>query len=265
MTDTVFVAGGTGKTGGRVVARLRERGVECRIGSRATGFDWADPAGWGDAIRDSTAAYVAYAPDLAVPASAGHLAEFGRVAAARGLRRIVLLSGRGEKEARDAEEALAASVPERTVLRASWMNQNFSEGAFAPMVADGMVVAPVGEVGEPFVDCDDIADAAVETLLTAGHTGRVYELTGPRLLTFRQATAEIAAATGRSIGYARVSLDEYTAALPPDVAALVRYLFETLFDGRNASVASGVREILGRPPRDFGSFAAMDNAFPAGK
>jgi len=35
------------------------------------------------------------------------------------------------------------------------------------------VTLPVGEVAEPFIDCADIADAAVETLLRPGHDGKV--------------------------------------------------------------------------------------------
>jgi uncharacterized protein YbjT (DUF2867 family) len=261
MTNSVFVAGGTGKTGGRVVARLQQRGVACRAGARSTGFDWSRPDGWRAALGDSDAVYIAYSPDLAVPSAAGDVAEFGRIAVARGVRRFVLLSGRGEPEAQEAEQALAAVVPDRTVLRASWMNQNFSEGTFHDLVRSGDVALPVGDVGEPFIDCDDIADAAVSALLEPGHEGRVYELTGPRLLTFAEAVREIAVATGRDITFTPVPLDDFADMLasfgtPKEAVDLVRYLFGTLFDGRNASVARGVREILGREPRDFREFAA---------
>lgn len=42
--------------------------------------------------------------------------------------------------------------------------------------------------------------------------------------------------------------------MPPDVLALLRYLFIEVLDGRNAVVADGVREALGRPARDFADF-----------
>ena len=261
MTNTVFIAGGTGKTGGRVADRLRRRDVAVRLGARSTGFDWTRPETWADAISDADSAYVTYSPDLAVPAAAGDIARFSKIAVERGVRRFVLLSGRGEPEAADAERELFAAAPSATVLRASWMNQNFSEGAFAPLVEAGHVTLPVGPVGEPFIDCDDIADAAVETLLGPGHDGKVYELTGPRLLSYAEAVGEIATATGREIAFQRIGPDEFGALLgsfgvpEPDVD-LVLYLFRTLFDGRNAHLGDGVQQILGRPPRDFREFAA---------
>lgn len=260
MTNTVFIAGGTGKTGGRVAARLQQRDIAVRIGARSTGFDWTRPETWAPAIGGADSAYLTYSPDLAVPAAAGDIAQFSKIAVAQGVRRFVMLSGRGEPEAADAERELLAVAPSATVLRASWMNQNFSEGAFAPLVEAGHVTLPVGEVAEPFIDCADIADAAVETLLRPGHDGKVYDLTGPRLLTYADAVREIAAATGREVVFQQITPPEFGALLgsfgvpEPDVS-LVQYLFGTLFDGRNAYLGNGVREILGREPRDFRDFA----------
>jgi uncharacterized protein YbjT (DUF2867 family) len=260
MTHTVFIAGGTGKTGGRVADRLRQRDVAVRIGARSTGFDWTRPETWAPAIGGADSAYLTYSPDLAVPAAAGHIAQFTKIAVEQGVRRFVLLSGRGEPEAADAERELFAAAPSATVLRASWMNQNFSEGAFAPLVEAGHVTLPVGPVGEPFIDCDDIADAAVETLLAPGHDGKVYDLTGPRLLSYAEAVREIAAATGREVGFQQITPAEFGALLgsfgvPDEAVSLVLYLFATTFDGRNEHLGRGVQEILGREPRDFRDFA----------
>ena len=102
------------------------------------------------------------------------------------------------------------------------------------------------------------------------HIGQLYELTGPRLLTFAQAVAEIAHASGREIRYVQVSMDEYVAALeqaqlPPDFVALIRYLFREVLDGRNAYVADGVQRALGKPPRDFADYARRAAASGAWK
>jgi uncharacterized protein YbjT (DUF2867 family) len=245
---TIFVAGGTGKTGGRVVTRLQDRGVAVRAGSRKTGFDWARPESWAPAIGDADRAYVTYYPDMAVPSAVEDLSAFGKVAADLGVQRIVLLSGRGEPEAAEAEDALRAAGIPTTVLRAAWMNQNFTEGGFAEMVQAGHVTLPAGDVGEPFVDCDDIADAAVAALHLQAPDD-LYELTGPRLLTFAEAASELGAA------YTRITLDEFAAALPDDYAGLLRYLFGTVLDGRNASLGTGVQDLLGRVPKDFSLFA----------
>jgi len=66
-----------------------------------------------------------------------------------------------------------------------------------------------------FVDVDDIAEVATAAFLDSRHVGEVYELTGPRLLTFGEAIAEIAQACGQAIDFVRVAPRDYTAALTP--------------------------------------------------
>jgi uncharacterized protein YbjT (DUF2867 family) len=179
---------------------------------------------------------------------------------ARGVQRLVLLSGRGEDEAQRAEEVVQASGVDWTIVRSSWFNQNFSENYLLDAVLGGEVVLSAGDIGEPFIDADDIADVAVAALTEDGHAGQLYEVTGPRLLTFAQAVAEIAAATGREIRYVEVSPEQYAAVLaaegvPADFVWLVTYLFTIVLDGRNAQVKDGVQRALGREPRDFSDYA----------
>jgi uncharacterized protein YbjT (DUF2867 family) len=257
-SDTVLVVGGTGKTGRRVAERLTDRGVPVRIGSRSgtPAFSWDDPSGWGAVLDGVGAAYIAYFPDLTVPGAPAAVGALARQAAEAGVRRIVLLSGRGEEGAQRAEQEVLAVDAEVTVLRCSWFAQNFTEGAFAQDVESGEVALPVRDVGEPFIDVDDIADAAVVALLEDGHAGEVYELTGPRLLTFEEAIGEIALATGRDLHFRPIPMEEYTTTLraygvPEDEIAMLAFLFGEVLDGRNASVADGVRRILGREPREL--------------
>jgi len=188
------------------------------------------------------------------------VAAFAEQAVAAGARRLVLLSGRGEEEALRAEELVARAGAEWTVVRCSWFNQNFSEGFFVDQVRAGEVALPVGDVREPFVDVDDIAEIAAEALSGDRHVGQVYELTGPRLLTFAEAIAEIGAASGRALRYRPVPLEEYKALLvqyevPADFIWLIGYLFTEVLDGRNARLCDGVERALGRPPRDFRDYA----------
>lgn len=148
---------------------------------------------------------------------------------------------------------------EWTLVRASWFSQNFSEHFFLERLLAGEVALPAGDVGEPFVDADDIADVAVAALTEDGHAGQLYEVTGPRLWTFASAVAEIARVTGRNIRYVHVPIEAYAAALegaqvPPEVVALITYLFTDVLDGRNASVTDGVTRALSRPPRDFADY-----------
>ncbi|WP_202638327.1 NAD(P)H-binding protein [Bailinhaonella thermotolerans] len=260
--NTILVVGGTGKTGRRVAERLTARGLDTRIGSRSgePPFDWNDPGTWEAAFRGVTAAYVTYQPDLAFPGAAEAIEAASRVAVASGVRRLVLLSGRGEEDARVSERGVTGSGAEWTVIRAAWFNQNFSESHLLAPVLSGEIALPAGDVPEPFVDADDIADVAVAALTEDGHAGRVYELSGPRLLTFADAAAEIAAASGRAVRYVPVSPDEYTKALighgvPAEEAEALTGLFTRVLDGRNAHLSDGVRQALGREPADFADYA----------
>ncbi len=258
----ILVLGGTGKTGRRVVERLRGRGVPVRVGSRAAEqpFDWTDRTTWAPVIHDVGAVYVSFQPDLAVPGALETVGAFADLAVAAGVSRLVLLSGRGEDEAQAAEKLIQSAGVEWTILRSSWFNQNFSEDYLRDPVVGGEVALPVSTVREPFVDADDIAEVAEAALIEGGHAGQLYELTGPRLLTFADAVAEIAGATGRRIDFVPVSIEDYTGALtaegvPVEVVELLTYLFTAVLDGRNAHVADGVQRALGRPPRDFVDYA----------
>jgi uncharacterized protein YbjT (DUF2867 family) len=260
--DPVLVVGGTGKTGRRVADRLRARDVPVRVGSRSgdAAFDWEDPATWALALRGASAAYVTYFPDLAAPGATDAIRAFIDVAMAAGTRRLVLLSGRGEEEAQACEKLLMGSGAGWTVLRASWFSQNFSESYLVDPILAGELRLPAGDVGEPFIDADDIADVAATVLTEDGHVGQLYELTGPRLLTYPEATAVIAEATGRDIIYTRITPEEFAAGLaaegvPADVVELLIYLFTTVLDGRSSRVCDGVERVLGRPARDFADFA----------
>jgi uncharacterized protein YbjT (DUF2867 family) len=225
-----------------------------------TTFDWDDRATWRAALVGAGAAYVVYSPDLAVPAAPAAIEAFTELAAELGLQRLVLLSGRGEEEAQRCEQLVLDSGVPATVVRASWFAQNFDEGEFRDLILAGEVALPAGDVGEPFLDIDDLADVAVTALTEDGHAGGVYEVTGPRLLTFAEAIAELAAATGRDLSYVQVPADAFReglaqAGMPADQVELLDYLFTTVLDGRNASTADGVERALGRPARDFRDWA----------
>ena len=236
-----LVLGGTGKTGRRVAQRLTARGLSVRVGSRSgePPFDWDDEATWAPALQDVGSVYVSYYPDLAVPGSVAAVRSFAKLAAERGIRRLVLLSGRGEEEAQRAERAVQEVSAGWTIVRCSWFNQNFSEDYLLEPILEGEVVLPAGDVPEPFVDTDDIADVAVAALTEEGHAGQLYELTGPRLLTFAEAIAEISQATGRKIRFVPITVEEYASVLaeqevPAGFVWLLTYLFTEVLDGRNA-------------------------------
>jgi len=260
--DTL-VLGATGKTGRRVAEGLKQRGLPVRLGSR-TGtppFDWDDESTWEAALRGTGAAYIVYYPDLAVPGSVDAVAAFADTALRVGVRRLVLLSGRGEPEAQRAEQALQATDADWTIVRSAWFHQNFDEGHFVEPIRAGVIELPVGSVEEPFVDADDVADVAVAALTENGrHIGELYEVTGPRMLTFADAAAEIAQATGQPLRYIPISAQEYRELLteqqlPPELVELIVELFTVVLDGRNEHLTNGVQRALDREPRDFRDYA----------
>lgn len=257
----VLVLGGTGKTGRRVAEQLTALGWPVRIGSRSAdpSFDWDDQSTWKPALKGIDSVYISYYPDIAIPGATQTIRSFTKLAVENGVQKLVLLSGRGEKEAEDCEEIVMASGVDWTVVRCGWFNQNFSEGYLVDPIIAGHVALMAGDVGEPFVDVDDIADVAVAALTQEGHTNQLYELTGPRLITFREAVAEIAKATGRPIEYQQVSAEEYKAMLieyelPEQLVWLITYLFTEVLDGRNENLTDGVQRALGRAPRDFSDY-----------
>ncbi len=258
----VLVIGGTGKTGRRVAARLADKGVPVRIGSRSAvpSFDWENDATWDACLSGIESVYITYAPDLAMPGATDAIEALVARARALGVKRLVLLSGRGEAEAQACERIVQASGLEWTIVRASWFFQNFSEGAFIDMVNGGQIALPAGDIPEPFVDVDDIAEIAAAALTESGHVGEVYEVTGPRLLTFADAAAELSQVIGRRVEYVQVPHEAFVdgaraAGAPKDVVWMLDYLFSTVLDGRNASLTDGVQRALGREPRDFATYA----------
>ncbi len=257
----ILIIGKNGKTGVRVNQRLQALGYATRAVSRSTTplFDWEDRSTWHSAIAGARAAYVTYQPDLAVPNAEADMKAFVQIAAKAGLGHIVLLSGRGEEGAERAEEILKDSGISWNIVRASWFAQNFSESFMLEGILAGELVLPADDTVEPFIDVDDIADVAVAAITQPGLRNKLFEVTGPRAMTFAQCVSEISEATGYPVKYSSVPIDVYVDALkeqgaPEDLQWLLRELFTVVFDGRNSNVMSGVEEALGRPATDFKTY-----------
>ncbi|WP_166924036.1 Rossmann-fold NAD(P)-binding domain-containing protein [Flavobacterium poyangense] len=259
----ILVLGANGKTGKRVVKRLQQiSDIEIGIGSRTAEhpFDWENPETWSAVIKGTHTVYITFQPDLAVPTAAAIISQFTSLANELGVQKMVLLSGRGEKEAQVCEEIVKSTAKYWTIVRASWFNQNFSESFFLEPILAGFVALPRAEALEPFTDADDIADVVTACLLNDKHNGQTYELTGPRLLTFPEAVKEIAKAANREIQFQPLTLEEYKQMLqeyqvPEDHIWLINYLFEQVLDGRNSSITNDIEKVLHRKATDFSTYA----------
>jgi uncharacterized protein YbjT (DUF2867 family) len=261
MSKITLVLGGTGKTGKRVAERLRKLNQPVRIGSRngSPAFDWENQSTWAGALKDVEKVYITFQPDLAVPGAVETIQSFVSKAKERGVQKLVLLSGRGEKEAEQCEQVVMSSGIDWTIARASWFSQNFSENYLLDSILAGHVALPTRGVMEPFVDADDIADVVTAALTNTKHSKKIYEITGPRLLTFQDAVREISQAAKFPIQYQEISISEYKAMLteyntPTEFIWLLEYLFTEVLDGRNANLGDGVPQALGRKATDFSDY-----------
>lgn len=260
--NNILVIGGTGKTGRKVVKGLKQHNQNVRIGSRneTPSFEWSDPATWQRALEGMDKVYIVYYPDLAVPGAFEAIKGLIAEAKKAGVKKAVLLSGKGEKEAERCEQLVAGSGLDYTLVRASWFNQNFSESFLLDPILAGHVALPMPHAKIPFVDTDDIAEVVIKVLLDDAHNGKTYEITGPRAITFEEAIKEIADGTERNIKYQAVSLEAYNsmmkaAGVPSDYIWLFDYLFrEVLSKEENQFISSDIEKVLGRKATDFKEF-----------
>ncbi|TQJ05459.1 uncharacterized protein YbjT (DUF2867 family) [Amycolatopsis cihanbeyliensis] len=265
----ILVTGGTGRSGGRVVAQLKEKGIPVRVGSR-TGeppFDWTERSTWDAALDGVQTVYVvAFDGELLTRPFVSRCEE-------RGIKRIVLLSGRGvdvpgyagDNSAAgdthiDGEDAVRSSKLEWTIVRPAWFAQNFSEGFFIDDVLSGELRLPAGDGAATFTDAEDIAAVAVAALTEDGHNGQTYEVSGPRALTLTEVAEEISRASGRSLRYVAIPEDQFieelvTQGWPRADAEDYATTIGSIRRGLDTHVSDGVQRALGRPARDFTEFA----------
>ena len=256
-----LILGGKGKTGRKIAQRLTALGKIIRISSRSEqpSFDWEQPSTWLNTLVGMDVVYITFQPDLAVPSAKLALEKFTKLAVKNGIQKMVLLSGRGEKEAQLCERIVMKAGVDWTIVRADWFNQNFSESFLLDPILAGHVALPRGEVLIPFIDTDDIADVATAALLEDKHNGQVYALTGPRLLSFKQVTKEISITIGREIQFEAITIEQYNEMLkqfqlPDEYVWLINFLFTNVLDGRNSSTTNDVEKVLGRKAKDFSEY-----------
>ena len=259
--SSILIIGKNAKTGWRVDRRLQELGYQTRAVSRSTSpaFDWEDQETWSEAMRGTRSAYITFHPDLAIPGAEQTIRDFVAMATELGLQHLVLLSGRGEEGARRAELVLEQGDLAWNIVRASWFMQNFSENFMIEGILNGELMLPAGDIVEPFIDVDDIAEVAVAALTRPELRNRLFEVSGPRAMTFAQCVAEISNVTGYPVKYTQIPIDSFidglrSHGLPQSMLWLMRELFTVVFDGRNSKPVNGVEAALGRPATDFSEY-----------
>lgn len=263
MKSNILIIGGTGKTGRRIVDQLKSKGFEPRIGSRSASpsFDWSNKDSWVSSLEGIERLYISYYPDLAVPGAKDAIRSLTYLAKEMGVKKIVLLSGKGEAEAEACEQIVMQSGVDYTIVRASWFNQNWSESFFLGSILSNEVALPMSEVLIPFVDANDIAEVATTVLLDNTYNGQIVEVTGPELITFKDAVDIISKVSNRRLEFYAISLEQYIDGMkqlqvPDDVVWLIEYLFShVLTNPDNQTISNDVNRILGRPAKSFLQYA----------
>jgi uncharacterized protein YbjT (DUF2867 family) len=256
-----LVIGATGKTGTRVLKGLKALGFTPKGASRHgdVTFDWDDPTTWTTALNGIDAVYLTYYPDLAVPKAPEDISKFCALAKMKGVKHITVLSGRAEPAAQICETIIMQSGISWTVIRASWFNQNFSEGLFRQFIMDGNIALPVTDITEPFIDIDDIAEIAIASLTEERHSGQLYEVTGPELISFADIADKFSENLNRRVGFESISMVEFEQRLrksgvPQGAIEALTYLFGEVLDGRSESTTDGVARALGRQATRFDDY-----------
>ena len=256
-----LIIGATGKTGTRVMQGLQELGFNPKGASRngEVHFDWDEPTTWSPALNGIDSVYLTYYPDLAVPKAPEDISRFCALAKMKGISHITVLSGRSEPAAQVCENIIKQSGIGWTVVRASWFDQNFSEGLFNQFIMDGNIALPVTDVTEPFIDIDDIAEIVIDSLIDDKHSEQLYEVTGPELISFADIAAKFSAHLNREIGFESISMPEFQSRLekdgvPQGAIEALTYLFGEVLDGRSESITDGVERALGRTATAFDEY-----------
>ncbi|MEJ8651138.1 NAD(P)H-binding protein [Streptomyces sp. MS1.AVA.3] len=275
----IVVTGATGNVGRPLTQALTKAGEQVTAvsrhaaavpdGVRHVAADLAEPAGLTPALDGAKALFLLLSGDLHAPGA--RPADIIGLAQASGVRRIVLLSSQGvatrplgpsRVAMRALEDALRESGLDWAVLRPGGFASNAL--AWAESVrTQGAVAAPFGDVGVPVVDPADIAKVAAACLLDDRHTGGVYELTGPAVITPRQQAEAIAAALGSPVRFHELTRDEAKAAMTRFVPAELADDTLDIIAAPNPAelrISPDVERVLGRAPRPFNGWVARNIA-----
>ena len=266
MIKNVLVIGGAGKSGRRVVEKLKSNEINVystvrdlkNVTADELLFSWEDTSNWPAVLKGQDAVFIVH-PDTSTPEAQDQIKVLTGYAKNAAVKKLVLLSGRGQESVLACEDVIQNSGLRWTIVRSAWFNQNFTEGHFSYGIQNGEVVFMADTAKEPFVDLDDLSDVVVACLLHKKHDGEIYEVTGDQSFTFKEAVSMIAEQMNKSVKYRAVSGDVYfdllvQHGLPSDVAKHLVFAFAEILDGRNQTIGDGVQRVLERTPKKFTSF-----------
>jgi uncharacterized protein YbjT (DUF2867 family) len=140
-----------------------------------------------------------------------------------------------------------------------WRFMHFSEISLKPV--DGVITVPTADGSEAFIDAEDIAAVAAETLASPdAHAGAAYALTGSEAITVSEAAEVIAGVTGKPVKHNDIDRDVWiqgsvAAGVPAEYGEMLRMLTETIASGMGSRPNDNVQKVTGVPPITFADFA----------
>ena len=270
-----LVTGATGNVGREVVSQLLAKGQKVRVFTR----DAAKVAHWGNRVEVATGDFTR--PETfaqALPDVDGAFIMNGAldggvfrqlIAAAKSHAnlRIVFLSTifAGSPESpigqlhKDKEDVIRASGLSGKFVRAGSFMTNAYQW-ISTIKGEGIVYNALGAGKAAPIAPEDIAAVAVHALTDVNPSPEVFEVTGSELLSVPEQVAILANALGKPIKSIDVPAESAVqgmlrAGLPAPVATAVAQSFAAIRDGRMAIVKDTVKQVTGKQPRTFQSWA----------
>ncbi|HEX2612077.1 MAG TPA: SDR family oxidoreductase [Fibrobacteria bacterium] len=270
MSQQILVVGASGKVGSELVKLLKSQGHAVRVttgkpasGTDAVQVDLATGAGLDAAFAGIERAFFlspgGYADQLKV------LSPLIAKAKANGLKKVVLMTAIGvdmnpEAPLRKAELELEASGVPFNIIRPQWFMQNFNSFWVQGIKDAGRIDLPAGDGKAAFIDARDIAAVAAKLLTDDSRNGQAFTLTGPELLTHADVAKILSETLGKPVTFHDTTPEDLRKTLlswgvPADYTELLVTLLGFLKAGYTAVQNDSVKQILGREPGDFRTYA----------
>ncbi|WP_075657481.1 NAD(P)H-binding protein [Pseudochrobactrum sp. B5] len=269
---TIGVSGASGKLGKAIVQELKVRGaegiiaisrspqaVEASVETREG--DYNKPETLASAYRGLDRVVVIPSADLEPGARGIQLTNAINAAVAAGVSHIFLVSAAGTRETHlpelgeafwTAEQHLVKTAKRWTILRMNYYSESIADEILPAQ--DQGVIAGLGDARVAFVSRDDLAAAIAGALLSDGHAGAIYNITGPAALTGPDLAAAAAEALGKPFAYVVITEEQLRASLvqaglPAPVVDVVVDIKNNFVRGNFDVVTTDVERLSGRAAR----------------
>ncbi|MEL7071045.1 MAG: SDR family oxidoreductase [Cyanobacteria bacterium J06581_3] len=274
----ILIAGATGTNGRMLTTLLAQAGHQVRAlvrnpstaqslvqpnvelyegdlakpGSLEGAFKGVDKAFIVTAITPNTVELFQNFFDAAKRTTKAHIVKFSALGA--GYAKSVV-----QQQHTDSDEALIASGLPYTILRPNSFYQNMLWSA-GSIKESGQFYLPFGDAKQSLVDVRDLMAVAAKILTEPGHTGKIYELTGPEGLSYNEIASRLGDVIGKEVTYVPLTSEAYLngmieSGIPEWTATVLAELYDVFATGEFATTNDNIQKILGKVPNSFDTWA----------